>query len=171
MINKITLKPIGNIDELILESLKGRLKETFGCEVKVEPQIYDLALAYNPKRGQHLAETILPNIGTSGKGELALSLVDVDLYTPGLNFIFGEADISLGRAIISLWRLRQERYGLPPDEGLFRERAVKEAIHELGHLCGLRHCPNPNCVMYFSNTLLDTDRKQASFCHKCREEI
>ncbi|MFQ6039016.1 MAG: archemetzincin, partial [Candidatus Aminicenantales bacterium] len=64
-------------------------------------------------------------------------------------------------------RLRQEFYRLPEDRTLFLARCVKEAVHELGHAFGLRHCPNPRCVMHFSNSLLDTDKKTASFCQRC----
>jgi archaemetzincin len=41
-------------------------------------------------------------------------------------------------------------------------------VHELGHVFGLEHCPDPECVMHFSNSLLDTDRKSTSFCSQCR---
>ena len=64
-------------------------------------------------------------------------MVDADICAPGLNFVFGEADIARKRALISLQRLRQEFYGLPRDENLFRERALKEAVHELGHIMDL----------------------------------
>ncbi|RMD53346.1 MAG: archemetzincin, partial [Nitrospirae bacterium] len=95
----------------------------------------------------------------------------VDLYADGLNFVFGEADILRGVAIISLTRLHQSFYGLPEDRGLFIERALKEAVHELGHLYGLRHCPDPHCVMHFSNSLLDTDKKSYKFCAICRRKL
>ena len=72
-------------------------------------------------------------------------------------------------AVISLARLYPEFYGQPRDPGLFKARAVKEAVHELGHLLGLGHCPDPACVMAFSNSLADTDRKGPGFCAPCRE--
>jgi archaemetzincin len=97
--------------------------------------------------------------------------VDVDLYSPGLNYIFGVAEPSLGMAIISLYRLKPERYGLPHNERLLQERAIKEAIHELGHTYYLSHCPDPRCVMHFSNTLVDTDKKDACFCSRCRQRL
>ena len=103
-------------------------------------------------------------------GDRCLGMVDVDLYSPGLNFIFGEADISAGVAVISVYHLRGG-WGLPYTETLFQERVVKEAIHELGHLYYLNHCPNIKCVMHFSNSLADTDIKEASFCPKCQQRL
>jgi archaemetzincin len=96
-------------------------------------------------------------------------LVDHDLYVPGLNFVFGEASQKV--AVISFTRLRQEFYHLPEDRGLFHRRALTEAVHELGHTYGLQHCKNPHCVMFFSNTLMDTDRKGPEFCTECKRRF
>jgi archaemetzincin len=95
----------------------------------------------------------------------------VELYVPGLNFVFGEVDIYFGVVLISRARQRRENYGLRPDRKLFRERAVKEAVHELRHVCGLDHCTHPDCIMYFSNSISDTDRKGPGFCRLCRERL
>ena len=101
--------------------------------------------------------------------EMILGVTGVDLTAPGLNFVFGLADPGSRVAVISLARLYPEFYGQPRDPGLFKARAVKEAVHELGHLLGLDHCPDPACVMAFSNSLADTDRKEPGFCLRCRE--
>jgi archaemetzincin len=98
-----------------------------------------------------------------------LGLIDADCYAPGFNFVFGQASEETGVAFVALPRLRQSLHGLTEDEGLLRERTLKEAIHELGHTWGLEHCPNTGCVMHFSNSLIDTDRKGAAFCGLCAE--
>jgi Peptidase family M54 len=56
----------------------------------------------------------------------------IDLYTPILTFVFGEA-IGGPCAVVSANRLRQEFYGLPADRNILRERLLKEAVNELGH--------------------------------------
>jgi archaemetzincin len=91
----------------------------------------------------------------------AVGLTDKDLYVPQLNFVFGLAVREVSAAIVSWHRL-------VGNEGAFNMRIVKEVIHELGHLEGLDHCPNEVCVMRFSNTLGETDRKRAEFCATCR---
>ena len=170
---KIVLKPIGNIGDDVPEALKESLNQTFGCPIETTTAICDFDQAYDAKRDQYLASTWLATLNASGeaKDEKVLGISDVDLYTPGLNFVFGQANTTSGIAIISLYRLRQEYYGLSPDRDLFLNRATKEAVHELGHTFGLEHCPNTKCVMHFSNTLADTDFKQGAFCSQCRPKL
>jgi len=100
-----------------------------------------------------------------------LGVTTRDLYVPGLNFVFGEAHCPGKIAAISLFRLNPKFYGQSADNQLFYERAVKEAVHEVGHMLGLLHCRNSSCVMFFSNSILDTDRKKSTFCEKCSTSI
>jgi archaemetzincin len=172
-LGQITLRPSGDISSQILKVIRERVEQAFGLPAETKAPVEMIDSAYNPRRKQYLSSLLLPAVCALGmsEGEKVLAIVNVDLYAPGLNFVFGEASVSLSVAVISLWRLRQERYGLPPDENLFRERAVKEAIHELGHTYGLGHCKDSNCVMHFSNCLSDTDHKQATFCGVCRRAL
>ena len=168
---KITLKPLGNVADETIEELKDRVGGIFHCPVEIKAGFSDLAQAYNPQRKQYFSSKLLASLKKSERDEKVVCIADVDLYVPRLNFVFGEADISAGTAIVSLYRLSQEYYGLAPNEALFLERATKEIVHELGHTFGLGHCPNSRCVMHFSNSLADTDLKGASFCSSCRPKI
>ena len=168
---KITLKLLGNIAEEITEKLNDSVGGIFHCPVEIKVNFSDLIQAYDQERKQYFSSELLASLGKSEREERIVGIADVDLYVPRLNFVFGEADIASGTAIISLYRLRQEYYGLAPDEALFLERATKEIVHELGHTFGLKHCSNNKCVMHFSNSLADTDLKEVHFCSKCRPKI
>ncbi|ADU96594.1 peptidase zinc-dependent [Thermovibrio ammonificans] len=91
-------------------------------------------------------------------------LTPYDLYSNGLNFVFGVAYPFKG-CIVSYARLISE------DDSLFLSRFRKELTHEMGHVFGLPHCPNPSCVMHFSNSLADTDAKSENFCQLCSEKL
>ncbi|MFQ5721602.1 MAG: archaemetzincin family Zn-dependent metalloprotease [Candidatus Aminicenantales bacterium] len=174
MKNKIYLLPLGKVEEDALEILSKRLKKTFVCQIGRLERMKLPAEAFNPSRNQYYSSLILKKIKSSlklKKEEKVLAVVDVDLYVPELNFVFGEAELGGQLAIISLFRLHQGFYGLKENKELFLSRAVKEAVHELGHTFGLGHCPDPRCVMHFSNSLLDTDRKSASFCRRCQQKL
>ncbi|UCC91073.1 MAG: archaemetzincin family Zn-dependent metalloprotease [Dehalococcoidia bacterium] len=167
----IVLIPIGEIEEAVLESLRRPLAQAFGQETQVGNKMPLLRENYYYSRNQYLASPFLSLILLPDSGNRALGVVDVDIFAPGLNFVFGIADIPGRRAIISLIRLRQEFYGLPQDDRLFLERTIKEAVHELGHTFGLKHCPDPICVMHFSNRLHDTDLKSWKFCPNCQQKV
>jgi predicted Zn-dependent protease len=100
-----------------------------------------------------------------------LALCNFDAYSNGLNFVFGQAHLNCNVAAIYLPRLQQEFYGLERNDDLFLKRAVKEAVHELGHVFGLGHCPIHRCVMHFSNSISDTDSKLKDFCTNCSDFI
>jgi len=168
---KISFKPLGNIADEIITGLKDRVSGVFHCPVEIEASINNLSQAYNSERKQYSSSKLLGYLKKSDRDERVVGIADVDLYVPRLNFVFGEADIASKIAIVSLYRLRQEYYGMTPDDALFLERTTKEIVHELGHTFGLGHCPNNKCVMHFSNSLADTDLKKAHFCNECRPKI
>ena len=95
-----------------------------------------------------------------------------DSYSDELNFGFGEVYVDGYISAIYLPRLRQQEfYGLKPDESVFYQRLVKEAVHELGHSFGLGHCKNIKCVMHFSNALSDINIKTIQHCDLCKGHL
>ncbi len=167
----IMLVSIGEVEEASIKALNQPLAEIFGQGTLVGDSIALPSESWNQHRGQYLASKLLASLSSlPHANDRVLGVADVDIFAPGLNFVFGQADIVRKRALISLWRLRQEFYGLPKDKNLFRQRVLKEAIHELGHTYGLEHCLEPTCVMHFSNSLHDTDVKGWNFCPNCQEK-
>jgi len=170
----IIIIPIGKVDSEVLRDIADALKKASHCKVEIKHEIPIPQDALNAQRKQYHSSTILKKIKSMKPENVnrALGVIDADLYVPELNFVFGEADIYSGvAAVISLTRLRQEFYGLNPDKRLFHLRAIKEAIHEIGHTYGLGHCQNSQCIMYFSNTIKDTDKKGPGFCNTCRRKL
>jgi archaemetzincin len=167
------LMPIGEIETEALAYLQNNLSQVFAMSCQVLEPIDIPPEAYERGRGQYYSPLILEKIFDNAPDDYhrILGIVDVDLYVHGLNFIFGQADLQHGITIISLIRLKQEFYGFPPDRKLFYLRMLKEAVHELGHTYGLDHCTDYRCVMYFSNSLQDTDRKGVDFCRKCKGKL
>lgn len=100
-----------------------------------------------------------------------LGVTGVDLAIPMLSFLFGQAQCEGPIAIISLCRLQQEFYGLPAEEGLLRERVVKEALHELGHTFGLTHCANTKCAMSLATHIGLVDAKEEHYCARCGTQL
>jgi len=130
--------------------------------------------AYNIQRKQFHSSHILAKIDNFSKKhglEYVLGITDVDLFVPHLNFVFGEAEYSGRAAVISLFRLKPEFYSQKHDRKLFVKRSVKEAVHEVGHMLRLGHCDNPTCIMFFSNSVSDTDKKGDFLCEKCRSLV
>lgn len=173
---RVLILPIGPVDLRVLEALKLRLPEFLPLdEVVISGDVLKVPEdAYDPIRRQHRSSKILSIISAYRPpvdDERVLGITGVDLYASGLNFVFGEAISWRGPAVISLHRLRPEYYGMPRDDKVFLGRALKEAVHELGHTLGLSHCADPKCVMFFSNSILDTDRKGVQLCGLCHARV
>lgn len=148
-----------------------RLEGIYGYPCRIAPPVMVPEISYNADRDQYNAAVIVEKIMEKMRidAEKLLCVVDVDLFVSGLNFVFGLA--ASNAAIISLVRLRPECYGEKKNEYMLRERALKEAIHELGHTFGLHHCHDIRCIMHFSNRLEDTDIKGPDFCKACSAKI
>ncbi|HSV50438.1 MAG TPA: archaemetzincin family Zn-dependent metalloprotease [Candidatus Acidoferrales bacterium] len=169
---KIGILAVGQVAPDILINTAHGLAEVFP-ETVCEVTSNHLALpeyAFDKKRRQYNSTITLNDIRafvTQSSYHRVLGIIDADIFSSGLNYVFGEAYVSGNAALISLWRLKPKFYGEEPDSGEFQLRTLKEAIHEVGHTLGLQHCPKSYCVMHFSNSIFEVDKKQSLFCDQC----
>jgi archaemetzincin len=168
------LVPVGPVDPAFLDFLALVLPESVGIPFRIHPRALPVDAAYEPLRGQWNAARILEELDRLEEGKEAwrvLGVADLDLFITILTFVFGLAHLGARLALVSLHRLRNEFYGLPPNPELLLARLEKEAMHELGHTARLVHCPDYACVMHFSNAVEEVDLKEARFCPTCRGKM
>jgi archaemetzincin len=168
-VSAIGLVPIGASDDGVTGMLERGLPEAFGLEVRTLPPLPEPAAAHDAGRGQWASAEFLRLLLKSvppGSRRL-LGVTKRDLFVPVLSFVFGQAQLGGQVAVVSLARLDQAFHGLPSDPPLTAARALKEAVHELGHTFGLVHCTNPGCPMSLSIDIRQLDVKSARFCPGC----
>lgn len=156
-----------------LDELAAALARVFRVSCRVRPERLDAAFAFDPARGQYHSTAILQRLDALApeSDTQLLGVTALDLFVPVLTFVFGEAQLEGRCALVSLHRLREEFYGLPASDELLRERLLKEAVHELGHTFGLRHCDDWNCVMASTHAVERLDVKGVEFCPVCARRI
>ena len=180
----IYLIRVGESNQSKLSSLKKNLEveiNELNLNVEILQERIKLRYSeYNLKREQYKAPKILKRLIKKAKHNKffrILGVLEKDIYSKNYNFVFGIAKRRSHAALISSARLTESFYR---DHGMMyrkreteeeiEERILKEAIHELGHTFGLKHCYN-NCVMRISNSLADTDKKPAKFCASCFKQL
>ncbi len=184
---------IGHVSQGVLLMVARHVREMFGLEASAAGTLRgnhvdeasaaaaflpDPGYAYDGKRGQYSSTVILRRLDSYSPpgAERLLAITDVDLFIPMVTFVYGQAQLSMPQdadfginkvAIVSLARLEQEFYGLPPDRDLTVRRIRKEVSHELGHTFGLVHCTDKSCLMCLSTEILQIDVKSENFCESC----
>ncbi len=179
----IYLQRIGDIDPRILIVLQKNLKWFFkknNIKIKILPdKLPLLEIEYYQEQYDALKvkKRLIKHVNKKNYYRI-LGVMDEDISSKLLKkkkkrFIFGTADMpknKFGRALISVTRLRENFYGRSENLAQFELRVLKEAIHELGHTFGLKHCDNL-CVMQHSNPIDDTDKKPPNYCIACLKKL
>ncbi len=168
----VLLQPMGSTEVGDIVDASGIVEGSLPVNADVKPVIWRIPTpldAFNFDRMQFDARLVAERLSAHYSGfiepgsRLVVGIADADGYVNGLNFVFGLALPGAGAAVVFTRRLRR---GVR--RSIYMERLVKEVLHELGHLLGLGHCRNPECVMSFSNSLADVDSKRPWFCPSCR---
>jgi len=159
----------GGVPPHRLDALVVDLERVFQVACQVRLGSIGVEAALDAARQQYHSTVILDRLRAQApaNGSRLLGVAAVDLFVPIFTFVFGEAEVGGHCALASTYRLEEERYGLPADDDKLRGRLTKEAVHELGHTFGLRHCDNWQCVMASSHSVERVDLKSESFCEDC----
>jgi archaemetzincin len=167
------LLPIGNVEDGLLKDLCPSIEEALRVSCRVLPVRLDPEFAFHGERQQYHSSEILRRMQAflTPDSWRMLGIGAVDMYIPILTFVFGEAQMGGPCAVVSAHRLRQEFYGLPSDRKLFRQRLVKEAVHEVGHTLQLTHCDDYRCAMASSHAVEWIDLKESALCRTCQSAV
>lgn len=163
----------GQFEKEFLEKTVHDVEIEFGMPVQLSSEYTDLSAFFDPARRQYDANQLVKLLDSNSafKALKVIGLFQVDLFIPILTYIFGQAIFKGRTGVASVYRLRNEQYGLPGDKTLLYERFRKVIIHELGHTFGLIHCHVPSCVMRSTSYVEEVDQKKQHFCNKCKDEL
>lgn len=180
--NTIYLQPIGEFNDLQkkqIELSREYLKIYFQLETKILPSLSNTIFPKSVRRikdenEQILAGYVLDSILIKRKPEDALvfmGITEKDLFPqPDWNYVFGLASYKTGVGVTSMYRFSNGNL----TESNFNqslERLIKTGSHEIGHMFGIMHCLNANCVMNGSNNLYETDSRFARACSLCQQKL
>ena len=145
------------------------MASVFGYQTEAMALLDSLDFAFDPARTQYHSTPILEKLSASAPDHAAkvLAVFREDLYIPILTYVYGEAQLGGKACMISIFRLR-EGISLPENNGVYEQRVVKEAVHELGHTFNLRHCKDRSCIMHYCHSIRDVDRKSGQLCRYCK---
>lgn len=170
---KIVVVPLGEVDFMLVNRLAADMGPVFNRSVDILKGMKMPSEAYNVVRNQYYATVLTAKLERlkANSREKIVGVCEEDLYLPDEHNILGYSDTVGGTAVVSLFEIRQEFYGLPEDDKKIYPRLLKESIHQAGHLFDLSDCRNSRCVNYYSQMMADIDNKGEKFCDICQRQL
>lgn len=178
---KLYLQPIGGFtktEEEVLGILKEFMELHFGRKVIRLAPIGTEKIPENARRypAGAIAEQLhtpfvldrllIPNRPKDAVAVLAITASDL-WPGDGWNFVFGMASLNQR---VGVWST--SRFGDPEKEqNRFLRRVLQVAIHETGHMFGIKHCTAYDCCMNGSNSLEESDRASMVYCCECDPKL
>ena len=167
--HSIIISPPYDRDASYLKQVKEEISRIFHFRTEIIPLLNDVGFAHDPGRNQYNSTLILDKLANLAPHHSIkiIAIIRVDLFIPILTHVYGEAQIGGKACIVSTHRLME---GLSPMTipEKYDQRIAKEAVHELGHTFGLRHCKDHTCIMHYCRTMSDVDRKSDQLCRYCK---
>ncbi|MBI3273144.1 MAG: hypothetical protein HYZ53_29410 [Planctomycetes bacterium] len=160
--SRILLVPLGDFAKDhadLLEAMREYGEAFFATRTEVAPAHAFPARTWVERRGQYNADRVLDALAKEvPPGVIAyVAFTDQDLFSSGLNFVFG-----LGSEGSRVGVYSTQRLGEPRERLLWRTLQLMN--HEVGHIFGVDHCIFYECSMNGSNSLDESDRHPIHFC-------
>lgn len=164
----ILVAPIGEFAPDLVAAVGREVRRVFRFPAVVRELAVEIGLAYDAERNQYHSTPILVQLAAAAPPPAlkVIAVVAVDLFIPILTHVYGEAQLGGRACIVSTFRLNAGPAAVQVADR-YRGRIVKEAIHELGHTFGLRHCRDERCIMHYCRSEADVDRKSDQLCRYC----
>ena len=182
----IAIQPFGTVDVDQVDSVQSGIHEMYDKRVVILPKVDLPQMAYTeiryPRyRADSLVEWLSQNRPDSV--DIIFGLTDQDIsitkYKKGTREIkepewqykdfgiFGLGRVSGHACVVSSNRLHKN-----VSSKTFYKRLQRISCHEIGHVLGLRHCPEPQCLMNDANEKISTvDNSTGELCEKCQNKI
>lgn len=170
----IAIQPLGEVNQERLDIVKKNLEDSFGLKVEtLETKPLPKEAWYEP-RSRYRADKLLTFLDdqTAAKYTIVIGLTSKDISTTKDEHedwgIFGLGELGGRVCIVSTFRLNARG----ADEKKLRERFWKVAVHEVGHVMGLDHCPMKSCIMQDAEaSIVTVDDENGKFCEGCKAEL
>ena len=160
---KIGLVYFNHVDKQLEEKIKFGIESTYNCVTIPYHKISLPSTAFYPPRNRYRAEKILDYLKAISSYKNTIGITTKDISTTKDNHLDWGV-MGLGRynvCVVSTYRL-----------GGSYERAVKVAIHEVGHCLKLPHCSDVLCVMTAGDgTSKNLDKSSPYLCNSCKQKF
>lgn len=170
----LDIVPVGDVDPVVKREASAGLRSIYQASVSVLDTQPIPTGAYDESRDQYRAEEFIDLAKRVGRGEKNIAITPKDLFYHRRNYVFGLAYLGGSGSVISTYRLHTSSDGGFSNRSasdIFANRIRKEVIHEVGHTLGLEHCSDERCVMNFSPTVREVDKKEERLCGSCSRDI
>ena len=172
----IAIWRLGEIEDGLLGPICSGLREIFNRKIVIQPAFIDERSSIRSSWNGISSVVFLNQIRRRHRKGVFVNLgVTSSNVVPDSrhNFLFGQAYMGLPAAVLSLHPLSIDA----PSPELLAERALKIAVHEIGHTLGLDHHSydeDAHCCMTGDeeiDSLEGVDEGSELFCQKCQKQI
>lgn len=166
----IALQPCGEVKPEHLAVVKEGLEQAYGLPVTTLPTKALPKAAWYAPRQRYRADVLLDDLTNQPPAtcRIVIGLTAKDISVTKDQHedwgIFGLGEIDGRACVVSTFRLGARG----ANEAKLRDRLRKVAIHEVGHVMGLPHCPSAGCVMRDAEASITTvDAETGACCESC----